>query len=108
MKTLYVALGLALAANSSARASFYDGNAMYDLCLSDRILAHMYVMGVLEGIEFYSDSASGAGLICLPKNAVARQISDVSCNYLRDHPEKRQYSAASIVTPALMEAFPCK
>jgi len=66
MKTLYVALGIALATSSSATASFYDGNAMYDLCLSDRILAHMYVMGVLEGIDFYSDANTSAGLICLP------------------------------------------
>jgi hypothetical protein len=46
-------------------------------------------------------------IICLPDNAELGQAVDVTVNYLRNHPEKRQVSAASMAFVALTKAFPC-
>jgi Rap1a immunity proteins len=62
-----------------------------------------YIIGVAD--VFDSQNASG---VCMPKEAVARQVIDVVKKYLTEHPETRDYTAASEVQVALQEAFPCK
>ena len=45
-------------------------------------------------------------IICPPDNVQLGQAVDVTVNYLRAHPEKRQVSAASMAIVALTKAFP--
>jgi len=91
-----------------AEGSFYDGNELYELCLNQRASANMYIVGVMDGGEFMASINDSLKLICIPDRVIARQLTDVGCNYLRDHPEKRQYTAASTILGAFADTFPCK
>jgi hypothetical protein len=55
-----------------------------------------------------ADAFNWDKFVCGPDQASENQVRDVVVNYLRDHPEVRHYSAASIAREALGEAFPCK
>jgi Rap1a immunity proteins len=51
--------------------------------------------------------------ICLPDNKVdhkvdIEQVADVVVKYLREHPERRDQMAASLVFEAVHDAWPCK
>jgi hypothetical protein len=56
------------------------------------------------------DAFSWDGKLCVPrdKGVSQQQVRDIVVGYLRDHPELRLYSASSIASRALQEAFPCK
>jgi hypothetical protein len=57
-------------------------------------------MGLSDGLELTKE-------ICPSNNIVFRQVQDVVINYLRSHPERRQFSAANLGQLSLKEAFPC-
>ena len=46
-------------------------------------------------------------VFCPPPDVTPRQFIDIGKGYLRDHPERRHYVAASLVISALKEKFPC-
>ena len=47
---------------------------------------------------------------CFPSNLTMGQLKDVVTRYVGDEekPERRQYSATSVVVNAFAEAFPCE
>jgi hypothetical protein len=47
------------------------------------------------------------GTFCLPANVTVGQMQDVVENYLREHPENRHFTAASLIADALQRKFPC-
>lgn len=89
-------------------SSFFEGNDLHELCETKRALAQAYVMGVTDGMDSYGVTSDGNSPFCVPPNVRSKQISDIACNYLRDNPEKRQYSAASNIFAAVLAAFPCR
>lgn len=110
MNRLHIAVAafsVALPAMSHASA-FFDGNDLHEACESRRALAQAYVMGVTDGMDSYGVTANGNIPFCVPSDVRAKQTADIACNYLRDNPEKRQYSAASNIFVALVAAFPCQ
>ena len=48
-----------------------------------------------------------ATLFCLPDNVQLDQAFEAVMHYLEAHPEKRRFTASSLVASALWEAFPC-
>jgi hypothetical protein len=62
-----------------------------------------YILGVCDGFGF-----GRSGIIDVPVDATGRQIVAVVTKYLKDHPERWNTSAASLVIEALKEAFPLK
>jgi len=44
---------------------------------------------------------------CVPKNVTISQTKDVVTRWLANNPERRHYSADSLVAWALAEGFPC-
>ena len=45
---------------------------------------------------------------CIPRGNTQDQIVKIAIKHLREHPEKLNFSAYSLVAVALSEAFPCK
>jgi hypothetical protein len=95
MRTAIV-FGLLVAATPTLGA-YFDGNALNDLCRSDKRSALFYVMGATDQIE---------GL-CVPSNASSSQALDIVCASLARNPETRTDYAASLARAALVNAWPC-
>ena len=67
-----------------------------------------FVYGFAAGVNggFYSSYIET--YYCPPPGISAGQLRDVTVKYLNDHPEELHEYAATIVSNALSEAFPCK
>src|SRR5262245_19561589 len=104
--------------------TFTDGNELFDACegfrtqgtLSpDEILrfryCEAYTVAVADTLAWLKAGlrASTAKNVkyCPPKGAESHQLTSVAVDYLRDHPEKRDLAAASLVANALAKGFPC-
>lgn len=84
-------------------AKFRDGNDLWQFCETPGNDACMnYVMGVMDLLEIYAQKA-----FCPSSSVVARQTADIVSKWLRDNPAERDKTAASLVTRAVVEAFPC-
>jgi hypothetical protein len=66
-----------------------------------------FVMGVFETNSGVNGGVAGFKF-CPPKKPDIQQLIDIVRKWLRDNPEKRHYSAESLVAVAFSEAFPCK
>ncbi|MER8526488.1 Rap1a/Tai family immunity protein [Mesorhizobium sp. M0814] len=127
MKTMVdysATLGLVLVAISAyappALAEYFeDGNALNELCTNgsaaSRVLLRGYAMAIadVQGVSMgIVDDATGSAVmprkfVCVPVGASSKQVEDVTCNYLADHPEVRQLPGPGIVHNALLAAWPC-
>lgn len=105
---LFAAVVLFTLSAGATRADFYDGNELYEMCASRKEAVTLYVIGVYDGYATTSEAYSKQRQSCLSGNVRGSQLGDVTCNYLRDHPEQRQYTASSTALAALISAFPCK
>lgn len=70
--------------------------------------------GYIQGtIDLHTDMSDPevkflkATLFCLPDNVQVEQAFEAVMRYLEAHPEKRRFTASSLVASALWEAFPC-
>lgn len=97
-----------------ASAQFYTGNKVYTECTADenaatynvaRALCLGFVVGVYDVVVPLIRS-SGESALCVPDGVTLGQVTDVVIKYLRDNPAKRNNPAASLVTEALLEAWP--
>ena len=94
---------LLLAFCTSAHAEFMDGNALYtDMrgTATSKAIAIGYIMGV-------ADQARGI-TFCPPENVTAGQLLDMVDLFLSRNPDKRHYTANSIVAIIIAETWPCK
>jgi hypothetical protein len=91
---------------ASAGDSFVTGNRLFDYCNERSESCTSYIAGVTDALLMI-DIAMNKHMVCIPDKVLLGQATDVAVNYLRSHPEKRQFSAASMVTVALTQAFPC-
>jgi hypothetical protein len=106
---ILAALALAQAAPPPAASGvFFTGNDLYEECQK---LIHNactgYVMAVSDALQDAADANGSPRTVCLSPGVEARQLVDVVVRYLREHPEIRHASAASMVTVALQGSFPC-
>jgi hypothetical protein len=110
--------------------TFVDGNELFSRCEGFREkdlspdeavrfqYCHAYVVAVADSLAMFkaaSDSTSSGSLsgarvrdYCPSKETTSFQVTTVAINYLRDHPEKRDEAASSLVATALVKAFPCR
>jgi Ssp1 endopeptidase immunity protein Rap1a len=88
---------------------FMDGNKLWELCSSNPLDSGCggYVEGVADAMSANLPSGVAGFHACLPADQTIQQVADVVKRYLRDRPEDRGYTAASIVAKALQQAFPC-
>jgi len=110
---LTIFVSLVLLASPMARAqekgiSWHNGNWLVDACEDgDRWEeCQEYILGVMDGVNL---AANGRFPLpyCLPKQIDSGQLIRVVRRYLNNHPEDLYYAAASEVTAALKNAFPC-
>ena len=100
-----VVLGVALTSTSPQAATVYQtGNQLFARCSApSNVVEEMVFLGYVIGVS----DAYGSPPLCVPQAATAKQLSDISCQYLRNHPEKRHLSGQTSVVEALRAAFPC-
>lgn len=84
-----------------------SGNLLHEMCLSKKLLAALYIVGVSDTIKMV-DTAHGLKNICLPKAIVGGQLTDVVCRHLQEHPEYRHNAAAYNILMAMTVAWPCQ
>lgn len=106
-----IALGVASLMPAPVFAGhFMDGNKLYDLCTAQghpmlEGACSGYIMGVADDLAGINDVMPTAA--CLPENVTTEQAHDIVVGFLRDHPEKRHFTAEYLVGIALNGAFPC-
>jgi hypothetical protein len=102
-RAAWVCLSL-LAPTSSAFAYFDTGNAIYDSC--SRSGAELYCLGAASA---YYDMMRELGYSCPNIDGLTkRQLSDVLTKFLKESPELRHQSAASLAIRAFTKGFGCK
>ena len=86
-----------------ASAEFMDGNGLLSRMNDSETVPRVAALGYVQGV---ADVYAGTK-ICMPKNVTAGQARDVAKQYLEINPEKRHYSADSLVLNALAQVWPC-
>ena len=86
--------------------SFLKGNALYEKCTGQVQADKMFCLGYIDGVvEIFFGTKHGPP--CPPAGISDQQVKDVVINYLKAHPEKRNYTAATTVVVAVGDAWRC-
>ena len=106
---LCIAISLATAV---AAAGYRNGNDLYRHLTAGQNtfsegVAYGYIIGVADATK---DARRDAFGFCwsIPNGVQPEQLADIVRRYLEQNPDKRQYSAASIVGAAFQGSFPCE
>jgi Rap1a immunity proteins len=99
-----LAIVLASAAPWSALAE-NSGNDLLTLCTPESAICQGYVMGVYEVLS--TDRVIASRRICPSPIITAGEVMDITIQFLEGHPELLHSTAVSLVSRALIEAFPC-
>ncbi len=115
-KVHLVALVVSLASGpAGAQTVGNDGYWLYDQCSKPFGDAN-YVQNVglcvrfMQGIfnTLVNSSRPLPDAPCFPNDVTVEQLKDVVTRFLTVEPDRRQYSASSLVIGAFVEAFPCQ
>lgn len=91
--------------SGSAHAQFYSGNDLLEkLDNNSSVVQRMFALGYVAGVL---DTVIGVQ-VCPPDQVQIGQAKDVVHRWLQNNPDKRQFSASSIVIFALKQSWPCK
>jgi len=98
--TLVAAAVLSVSLAGSVQARLTTGGELMQHCMTapDNFCAG-YIGGVID---------TSHALFCFPSDVNKRQIINLTIMYLRDHPEKLELYAPSLVIRAMRDAFPCR
>ena len=114
MKRALLLIGMLLAFEVHAQATYHYGNELNQWCRdfeqrSNPVTGNacvIYVSAVADVMAF--DSVDGFRA-CIPVKSVTNfQVASATAKFLREHPEKLYASANTVVAAALAQAFPCK
>jgi hypothetical protein len=104
-------LAASLATASADATTFVMGNALYSYCAvpTQDETATSICMGYIDAIvDVMTANAINGFRACIPQTVRNPQLLDVVNQYLRANPEKRHFTASSLVAAALSAAFPCR
>jgi hypothetical protein len=96
---------------SPAWANFFDGNKLHQLCNDETLFSLGVCRGYITGIVDAFDRLAGLPpdkTFCTPENSSTGQLIAVVKAWLEKNPQFRHFSAKSLISTALHEAFPCK
>jgi hypothetical protein len=108
MNNLLKALSFSIFAflGGPADAYYTTGNNWYDACTTNNKVFMDYLMqGVVEGAEALQPSNGMS--ICVPVGVVARQVTDIVCQYIIANPTSRQEPIGILAAVALYSVYPC-
>lgn len=93
---------------SPARAIFYDGNDMHELCNNGGVSGSDFCMAYSAAVsDVLEDYPINGWTACVPRTVRLSQIRDIVARWLANNPQERHYTANSLMARALAEAFPC-
>ena len=120
-KAAWLAAIFILTATPSFADGYISGNDLYPLCSAtpenvpgdqqaNASTQWGFCRGYIAGVADILENGEVAGYrACRAAPPVEiGQLAEVVTNFLRDHPDERQLTAASNVAFALSKAFPCK
>lgn len=86
----------------------WSGNDLYGWCTGTSNTGNL--SNCYSYVSAIADVAQSLNAInaCIPNGVTVQQITDVTTQYLRNHPATRQNGAMSLTLLALMDAFPCR
>lgn len=87
--------------------SFSNGKDLLALCQDNQDACWHYIMGVADTHTVLSAKDPLVKQFCFPGQTPIDQFQSVTVKWLKDHPDRQQFSAASLVLGALHDAFPC-
>jgi hypothetical protein len=95
---------LLVAFSVNAQAEFKDGNDLLKDLESTSVVDEMVALGYIIGV-----SDMGMGIIhCIPQGVRAKQLVDMTRNYLKLYPSDRHLSGDTLINRMLKTAWPCK
>ncbi len=96
---------------SKADYVFVSGNELFQYCTKSAKLSfqHSYCEGFITSVADTMGSKYPVfGLrACFYGGTTQQQVREVAIKWLFNHPEKREFGAASLVATALSESFKC-
>jgi Rap1a immunity proteins len=98
------------ASGKSKMIQFYSGKSLQALCRKSFDGCTDYIVGVYDALAALHDDnriANDMLSICLPPRAKDGRLMLTVTKYMNDHPKELRSAAASVVTAALVDAFPC-
>ena len=100
-------IALALLATAPA-LTFFSGNDLYSQCeMETPMVCVGYILGVSDAVSDAETAGSLPRLVCVSRDSTPEQLKDIVVKYLRDNPDTRDKSAASLTVAALRHAAPC-
>lgn len=100
--------------SAAASAGFYSGDELQRLCSVPRGAAdyvdksYECIAYVTGAVDAYNATREADHLdSCIPAEVTIAQLRETTLDYLRDHPEAGQVSAAKAVFAATRQAWPC-
>ncbi len=113
MRRCWALVGLVglLLAQSASSQGYMSGVLLHKLCTSsapkDKDTCHAYILGVIDTVVA-EEKELKRNLVCMPPALDAQKAVDVAIRYLQQNPAERPYVAATTVSVALFEAYPCR
>lgn len=124
LMTLQYAIGAGAQANESLGDS---GNAFVRICgdttksngadgvdqLLDKLSCSTYVTGVRDGLSTYTGFITMEPdlklrlLVCIPKEVTTAQVTSITLQYIRRHPDTADLPTASLIYGAMLASYPC-
>ena len=96
-------------AEAQGVAAFESGNQLLAKCDRSADFCFGFVEAIADAMNAARSSSGTVGgwTACIPAGAASDQAGDIAVTYLRNHPEQRHASAASVLGNALANALPC-
>jgi hypothetical protein len=96
------------AAQGGAEPGFFNGNFLYEACITDPRAAGPAGLSLCQGyVAAIADFADFMGILCAPKGTSVRQITDIVTRALKEMPEVRHQPAILLTLIALQLSYPC-
>lgn len=92
---------------SISQANYMNGNELLAFCDSDPTLTSGYFLGVFDTFQALNSNL-GTPKICVPEGFSAVDGRIVVCSFLSSNPDRRDYSAATVIFSAFEEFHPCQ
>jgi hypothetical protein len=94
------------AGEAGAAVKDTNGNQLYADCTGD-LVGQAVCVGYVRGVYDRDRWSDASSYICAVDGVTTGQLVDVVVQYLKAHPEKRDFRAGGLVLFALRDAWPC-